>query len=166
MHTPKPLVACSSCGCHHRAGETACPHCGSAPPVGRRAASALVLGLAVAAGCTAGGGAVAMYGVAITGPIVTITSPADGDTVAAGDLEVDATVSDSQVSDLTTVTVAWTVDGDAACADAAVDASGATSCTATLDEGDHTIAVSGTDPTGDPGMGASITVHAAADTGS
>ena len=143
--------------------EAGCPHCG-AVSFGR-AAVAVLLGLSLATGCEAGGKAIALYGAMVTTPEVTITAPADGATVSAGDVEIDATVVDSDASDLTTLDVAWAVDDAAVCADATVDASGDTTCVPTLSAGDHTVTVTVSDPEDmEPGE-ASITLHVTADTG-
>lgn len=164
MHTPKRLIACPSCGCHHHLGEPSCPHCGTAPS--GRAAAALLLGLSLATGCDAGGKEIALYGVAVTWPIVSITAPEDGATVTAGDVEVDGTVEDSEVADLSTLVPAWTLDDAATCAEATVDASGETSCVVTLSEGDHTVGLSVVDPgTGESGEASITLTAAAADTG-
>jgi hypothetical protein len=122
----------------------------------------MLLGLALASGCV--GKSVAMYGVAITAPLVSISSPADGATVAAGEVEVDASV--GGVGDPAAVEVSWEVDGVAACDDATVDASGGTTCVATLSAGDHTVAITAVDPDLAGSGTAAITLHVAADGGS
>src|SRR5512139_1466312 len=51
------LVACPSCACHHRADAAECPHCGLATSKAghARTASAVLLGLTLAAGGAASG---------------------------------------------------------------------------------------------------------------
>lgn len=159
MHTPARLVACSTCACHYRAEEPGCPHCGSAWS-GRHAA-ALMLGLALAGGCKS----VAMYGTAITGPVlaVNITTPADDANLSTpGDVEVVATVLAVDV-DLNAIDVVWAVDEVAACDDAAVDAEFNTTCIVSLSDGDHTIAVSVFDPVSEAGEQDEVLVHVGAE---
>lgn len=159
MHTPSRLVACPSCSCHYRAEEPGCPHCGSSSTSGR-AAAALLLGLTLTSGCF--GKSVAMYGVAITDPeiFVQIDAPeADARIDAPGDVTAEATVNAYNVGDLAGLDLAWSVDDVAACDDAALTSDGDTTCVATLTAGDHTIAVTVTDPESGANGSAATIVH-------
>ena len=144
MHTPARLVACPTCACHHRAEDTGCPHCGST--ASGRPAAALMLGLALMGGC---GKSVAMYGMPITGPYIDaeITAPADGAVLdAPGDLTIEATVSATEIADLTTLDVSWSLDGDAVCDETSVSDAGETTCVVPLTAGEHALSVDITDP--------------------
>jgi hypothetical protein len=68
------LHACHACGCHVRAADAACPHCGAVSRPRSRAAAAVLLSLALA-GCPPGSecepatgdtAVMALYGVADT----------------------------------------------------------------------------------------------------
>ena len=155
MHTPSRLVACPTCACHYRAEEADCPHCGST--ASGRPAAALMLGLALMGGC---GKSVALYGAPITGPIigVEITAPIDGAELDAGDLTVEATVSATDITDLTTLDVSWSLDGDAVCDETSIDGGGGTTCVVPLTAGEHAVSVEVSDPASGNAGGDAVTV--------
>jgi hypothetical protein len=80
------MVPCTECGCHVRAAERTCPHCGGAlrPGVAFVTPAAALLSLALVAACD-GKDVQALYGATITDYVTT-----DGDTDADSDADTDA----------------------------------------------------------------------------
>ena len=74
------LRACSSCSCHYRVEDVACPHCRALPSPLRRPAAAILLGLALG-GCV-DKDSVALYGMPYDS---SMDADADGDGWAAAD---------------------------------------------------------------------------------